>query len=652
MNILNKIRFPYSSDKLFSVVFLLIIFVPLAFAPGLSDPYEGLKFSLYSIFLGIALIIFLANSTDLKINSKIAITLVVFFLWSLFSAITSLDIITSIIELNIRFTSSVYFYGLWVISILIFWQTLTYEKVTFLLKGLVGSSVAIALLEILQSFGVAHYEGINAGVRPILPSFLGNPNFSSMFIAALLPVSIILGIQAKIKSTQLYYIVSTILILWGVALSSSRGSMLAVVIELIALGLISIFYWKKQILPIALTGLIAGLLFFGFYSAFRPDSTSQTFALSERTVQSRFVAWDQVIKIMTEYPFFGTGPGNLINAYHSFSPSAFAAEQVFDDAHNVFLHLGVVGGIPLLLSFALILGFCFYYAYQHPFKQKDMLHTAVLVGLLGLVISMNFNPVVVGCWVLLASFVTFLTFNDLDRNLKLTRTFQIIIGSIAVIFIFIGLLVLTSSILAKSSIHAYMTMDYSNSYKYGKMAVSLNPFRTDILSYFIAAGIRENVDPVETDRLIQRYIYIQPNKFETYLNISTLQVMRYDLTQDKKYLSSSYSYIDLAEEKAPNFGILQTKKAYLHFITGDLTVAKQSLNKALSIDNENYYNWVLRAKIAQIQNQKEEMIFSLEKAQSIKQSEFIKKILDSANKEVDVHKIEFSIYFPRIDITR
>lgn len=652
MNILNKIRFPYSNDRLLSIIFLLIIFVPLAFAPGLTDPYEGLKFSLYSIFLGIALLILYKNSTELRINTRIGIALVVFFLWSLISAIFSLDIATSLIETNLRFTSSVYFYGLWAISIYVFWQALDADKTTFLLKGLVGSSVAIAVLGIVQSFGVAHYEGINAGIRPILPSFLGNPNFSSMFITALLPVAIIFWVQANQRLARVYYLVATVLILWGIAISSSRGSMLAVAIELIILGLFAVFHWKKHVLPVMLSGLAAVLLFFGFYSAYRPDSTTQTFELSERTVQSRFVAWDQVLTIVQEYPILGTGPGNLLNAYHKFSPAAFGAEQVFDDAHNIFLHLAGVGGLPFLLSFLAILGLCVLCAYQTSFKNKDLLYISVLIGLIGLVISMNFNPVVIGCWLLLASMISFLTYNSLDKTIQLSKTIRNIIATIGVLFICVGILVLTASIVTSKSIAFYAEKNYAQSNKYAKLGMLLNPLKEDSIKYYIASSVRLDPNSDNIDKLIQKYILLQPSKPETYLNISTIQVMRYDLTQDKKYLSSSYSYITLAEELAPNFGILQIKKAYLHFVTGDLLGASQSLDRALSIDGQNYYNWILRAKISQILNDKEAMLFSLERAQSIKQSDFIKKLLESASQADDVSKTEFSIYFPQIDISQ
>lgn len=650
MTILNKIRFPFSEDKLFSTIFLLVVFVPLAFAPGLTDPYEGLKFSLYSIFLGVAFILLLIRNQTIKINLKLTVLLFAFLLWSVISTFFSLDPVTSLIETNLRFTSSVYFYALWVFSIFILWQSISNEKITFLLKSLVAASVAVAALEILQSFGIAHYEGINAGIRPIIPSFLGNPNFSSMFIVALLPVAVIFGFQSRLKLSRFYYIFATILIIWGVGLSSSRGSMLALVIELACLAILAMFQWKKLIVPVLATSLVAGLLFFGFYSTYRPDSTGQTFALSERTISSRFVAWDNMITIISQYPATGTGPGNLIMAYHLVSPSAFAAEQVFDDAHNIFLHLAAVGGLPLFILFLSILILTLYNGYVSYIKKKNLLMSAVMIGLLGLIVSMNFNPVVVGCWLLLAVLIAILNFESLDKNFGMNKTFKVLFMVYAIFLLLVGVMTLANSIVSRAAIKAYRTGDIEKSYRYANIALNLNPLKVDTYLYKIASSIKLGKDTNFIDVEIYKYSLIQPENSETFLNISTLQAIRYQLTKDKKYLSSSYAYLDLAKKRAPNFLPIQTKEAYLRFVTEDLVGSKNVLSKALVIDNKNYYNWILRGKIFQLLNDKEQMIYSLQKAQEITPAVFTKNTINQANLISDVSKIDLSIYFPQIDI--
>ncbi len=650
MTILNKIRFPFPEDKLFSVIFLLVVFVPLAFAPGLTDPYEGLKFSLYSVFLGVAFILLIIKNKTVQINYKLTFALLAFLLWSIISTFFSLDPLTSLIETNLRFTSSVYFYGLWIFSIFVFWQSLSDEKTTFLLKSLVAASVAIAALEILQSFGIAHYEGINAGIRPIIPSFLGNPNFSSMFIVTLLPVAVIFGFQSRFKLSRFYYIIATIFIIWGVGLSSSRGSMLALAVELVLLAVLAIFQSRKLLIPVLAASLAAGLLFFGFYSTYRPDSTGQTFALSERTISSRFVAWDNMITIISNYPVSGTGPGNLIMAYHLVSPSAFAAEQVFDDAHNIFLHLAAVGGLPLFILFLGILILTFYNGYVSYIKKKNLLMSAVMIGLLGLIVSMNFNPVVVGCWLLLATFIAIVNFDSLDKKFGMNKTFKVLFMVYAIFLLLVGVMTLANSIVSRAAIKAYRMGDIEKSYKYANIALNFNPLKVDTYLYKIASAIKLGKDRDSIDQEIHRYSLIQPENSETFLNISTLQVIRYQQTQDKKYLSSSYAYLDLAKKHAPNFLPFVTKDAYLRFVTGDLVGSKNILSQALVIDDKNYYNWILRAKIFQVLNDKKQMVFSLQKAQEISPAVFTKYTINQANLMTDVSKIDLSIYFPQIDI--
>ena len=65
---------------------------------------------------------------------------------------------------------------------------------------------------------------------------------------------------------------------------------------------------------------------------------------------SRIYIWDNAVNIIKQHPFFGVGQGNFQTTFGQNMPG----HRVHVHAHNDFLNIGALGGIPAMLFFAAI----------------------------------------------------------------------------------------------------------------------------------------------------------------------------------------------------------------------------------------------------------------------------------------------------------
>jgi hypothetical protein len=142
-----------------------------------------------------------------------------YFFLTVLSTFFSVDVNNSIFGLQGRFTSSIFFSALWGAWIFVLVSSLDKEKILFLFKSLTVVGLLIAVYGIVQQQGIAYYEGLNPQVRSLAPSFLGNPNFSSMYLSGVLPLSAMAAYLSKTRTSRYFYLVSIFLMLWSASQS-------------------------------------------------------------------------------------------------------------------------------------------------------------------------------------------------------------------------------------------------------------------------------------------------------------------------------------------------------------------------------------------------------------------------------------------------
>jgi O-antigen ligase len=641
----ERLRFPYASDKLFSLIFFTTLFLPLAFFNNFTEGFEAPKLALWLACTGVAAIIITwQKQATLR-----------YLLWSIVATIFSFDHINSLVGLPGRFTSSLLFHSLWVGWLLILLASLNAEKRTFLLKTVLACSVAIAVLGILQQKGFAFYPGLNPQLRVLAPSFLGNPNFSSMFVAGLVPLALYFVTQSKTLAAKIYYLAAAFLIIWSVILFASRGSIIGLWVSLglfLLLGL-WLFRAQRRLLLYSVGGLIVSvILFAGFYTVYRPNTAVQTVALSETTVDSRLMVWTDSLKLIADRPWVGTGLGNFFIAFKKIGNPVFNTGERFDDAHNIFLHQAAVGGIPLLAFFALIIIIPAWLGLKSLRHDRDPLVAGLLAALAGLLVAMSFNPTTIACWLLLATILASLIMSSTkDKQINwpfVMKPWGIIKG---LILISLAVLLFASEYFAFRGLSAYRKNDFARAEQQSRLASKFNPTSSQALAYWAAGSIKQNRPAGQSLQLIERLKNLHPNSSGTYQTVSVLYYLLNAQTNSTAYNEQMWQSLEKEVALEPNYGPIYGQVAYAYYKSGNKDKALEYLRKSLATNNKQFYQWVLLAKIYHETNQRNQAIYAFEQAYLLQpDSLLLKKTLQAMKDEPDVTKINIPVYFPDLNL--
>ncbi|MEK7161977.1 MAG: hypothetical protein AAB729_04805, partial [Patescibacteria group bacterium] len=120
LELINKFRLPFREDNVFSLLFLLVLSVPLAFTIYTRENFETVKYALWLMLLGAAIFLLglksgaLEGKNNLKTFPRLpALLLLAFIFFISLSTIFSPDRINSIFGFYYLFANSLLFYGLW-----------------------------------------------------------------------------------------------------------------------------------------------------------------------------------------------------------------------------------------------------------------------------------------------------------------------------------------------------------------------------------------------------------------------------------------------------------------------------------------------------------------------------------------------------------
>lgn len=652
LSVLRRLRFPYRQDHVFAVIFFMVVFVPLIFTNHLNDNIETPKIALWIICLGVLALFYSRQRTTFRVNWLLALLLIAFVGWSALSAMWSLDVVNSLVGLYGRFTSSVLFYVVWALTVLIFSSYLNRDKWLFLVKTLVLSGAVVAVFGLVQSTGVAFYAGLEEPVRPLVPSFLGNPNFSSMFLASILPFGLLFALQSQSLTSRIYYASTTILMMVGLALFGSRGSLIAAFCALVIM-VILMLYWrlgKKLVLGTAVGLLLTVGIAISFLSATRPSVVGQTLEFSETTVETRFVVWNDSLQIIERYPWLGTGPGNFFIAFNQIANPLFANSEQFDDAHNLVLHLAVNGGIIFALLFLIIVGWSLGQGWLTARATRDPLFIVLLAATLAWLISASFNPVVSGCWLLLAVLLSGLLLSGQRNSVFPVGKYKaVLLFGLGIVAIVAPLAFVASDALANQMTAAYNQRNWEKVIALGQWSRRLNPLNPTVSAYWASARIKLTQPPEETEDLITYLLSLHPRSPRVQHMAATLYYLLYRQTNNDYYMSQVEPALQQTVALQPHQSLINSHVAYIYYKLEKRDQALHYTYAALVKDNKQFSSWVLLAKLAHERGDQQAFNEALQKIYSLRPSPLLKKTLEQAEGD-DLTKTTFPVIFPEPDI--
>lgn len=644
-------KIPDSDDKVFGLIFFLFAALPLVFYPFLRDGFEPLKLALFLVMVGIISILFFRNKIiTAKENSYFTWLLIGFGIFVSLSTIFSQDLGLSIIGLTGRGSNSFLFLFFWAAFTWLVLAKLSQDKLKFLFKTVFFTGLLISVYSLLQHAGYGYYSGLKVETRVLVPSFIGNPNFTAMYLIPLVPLGIWFYSQVSSVKSKVYFGISSIVIIWALVDSVSRAAVLGLILSLIIIIVgVVIKRVEKRLLFASIMALLMTLgLSFTYFETYRPENISESLAGTELNQQYRFAVWDMSTDIISDFPLTGTGPANFYLEFRKRAWSTFSAGDRFDDPHNIFLLLASTGGIPVAILFISLIFYACWISVKRYFRNGDIFALILLSATLGFTLSMSFNPVVIPCWLLLSLFLAAQILPvSKTKQIEIRLSFRAIVIVLCLLGIIAGTNYIVGEWLTNQSRLSFAAEDYQKTLKQSKVALFLNPINGDATRYLLESRIRLNEDPNITEEILLRSLADHLNSSSAHANSASVYYQLWKQTNNVEYLHKMDDMTAAAIQLEPTYSALYSQMAYLEFKAGNAEQALHYGRLALTYNPDQFYGWVLLAKLYYDLGQKPQFLYSYEKAFYYSQDNLvIKKSLQDYKALENIREIPFPVIFP------
>lgn len=270
----------------------------------------------------------------------------------------------------------VYFFSFFVFSLLVFERK---DWVWFF-----RLSLFTALVLLLKEF----FQFFSGAVRP--DSLLNNPSFLAAYLLFPMASSIIVFGDTENKFWRIFSVGIFFLAIWGIFLTQTRGTILGMVVGLVAIAVYCVFtgkniYYKKlNLRKTAVILLIILAMFSGVFVLTRKSEVWQKVPglarvarITEEDVTTKTRLLNINLSLNAVNPnqnglkklLLGWGPDNFRLAYGKyFNPKQFDYEKAwFDRAHNQALDLLVMAGVLGLLAYLAI----YFFLFKVLFRNKE-----------------------------------------------------------------------------------------------------------------------------------------------------------------------------------------------------------------------------------------------------------------------------------------
>jgi putative inorganic carbon (HCO3(-)) transporter len=394
------------------ILWLTIILVPIAILPfGVNDIFDAIKGPILVVSgISILTLLILAKKFEKSIITWLLISYLLLVLLSSIFAHDPLLAFAGATNYGGRFE------GFLTISIYVI---LFYASRNYLIVTKPKLIRALGFLSIVSVYSLVQYYQFDPLViyknyRPMIFSTIGNQNFLGSLMVIL--CSLTLGLSVYYK--KWYYFLFFMLFFSSLLASQTRGSWIAFGIIFFGLTVLIVLSNREKIIGVVLISLI--MIFVAFTLNF-----SKKNALSKRTNSirteikmkneyggsGRFKIWEITWGVIKDHPLLGTGPENLkpvlkteykkeLNAYYRMKG------VTIDKAHNEYLHMAAVIGIPSLLIYLILIVLIFWR--NIPLMLKDKSKIIVGFAVIGYLIQAFSNISVIAVapifWIILGYF--------------------------------------------------------------------------------------------------------------------------------------------------------------------------------------------------------------------------------------------------------
>lgn len=358
------------------------------------------------------------------VRKVIFLFLFLFLFWALIVIIMSEISISQQIFGAFRRNTGFAFY-LQLAILLIVLSSLRSKKLIFeSIKMMCVAGLATALYGSLQKMKLDPIEFDTVGQSV---GFFGNTNFQSSFLGiSSIGFCTFLILQKNTFKHKFSLVIAILFSLFNIYLTKSVQGFLVFIIGVGVIGFFWVYAHKSRFyagIYSALGGLggfFVVLLLFGSGPLAR--------IINVKTIEIRGFYWQSGLEMIRSQPFFGLGFDSYGEYYREFrgaeSIVEFGPGLVTDAAHNVFIDIGVSGGLPLLAGYLSVVIYTFIVCIRF-FRRSTTLNVyfialfACWVGYLSqLFVSINQVNLAIWGWVLMGLLIGFERTTRLDSDIQ------------------------------------------------------------------------------------------------------------------------------------------------------------------------------------------------------------------------------------------
>ncbi len=449
-----------SGTNFIRICFHILLFVtPLLLWPFTTEVFEFNKMIFVYAMTTIIATGWVVNSFKTGkfslVRTPLDLPILLFFISQLTSTVFSIDPHTSLWGYYSRFHG-----GLMstICYIILFYAFVNHfykdSKAIFgIIKTILTTATITASYGVLEHFGIDKHVWVQ-DVQNRVFSTLGQPNWLSAYLIALLPIPLYLAITNKhsgLRST-IYYLTSFLYLL-AINYTKSQSGLGATAVVLF----LFLVYWLKQqknkTFLFLLIPFFATVIFLKQDSVFKTLNSlnkinpfySDTLTIAKRDYQNkgnagsdsmviRRVVWDGAIQLGLKYPIFGTGLETFGYSYYWVRPVAhnYTSETdfLYNKAHNEYLNFFATAGFFGLFTYLYLIFSSLRVLYSnrsnplslnnHTSPAMTELNTPLLLGFISILITNFIGFSVVNIALFFFLFPALIIANQDNKNKEIT----------------------------------------------------------------------------------------------------------------------------------------------------------------------------------------------------------------------------------------
>ena len=391
---------------IFILFAILFFFVPLILWPYTSEVFEFNKMVLVYLLTILIVSAWLARTVlAQKIifrRTLLDIPLLAFLGSQIISTILSIDPQTSIFGYYSRFNGgllSTICYSL------LYWAFVSNfdrkDVKKLIVYSLLPSALLVSIYGVLEHFGIDKDVWVQ-DVQSRVFSTLGQPNWLSAWLIALIPITWALGLNEKFNiKSKIFWVTFSLSTLFFITLlfTKSRSGLLAFGLTYVIFWSMTIWKFRKESLKpfiiisssLLIISLIIGTQYTPSVNNLINKSTNSANGNGKQIVNTpqgpalevggtesgtiRRIVWKGALDVWKNYPITGSGVETFAYSYYKARPKEHNLvsewDFIYNKAHNEFLNIAATSGSLGLLSYLALIGFSIYIIFKNANSKLE-----------------------------------------------------------------------------------------------------------------------------------------------------------------------------------------------------------------------------------------------------------------------------------------